>query len=138
VELGEKLPEPGGLSHAVSDSAVLRLGTGPGDHMLALGRPGHQVAAQEDRVAGGGAPSVRTPCPVGVNVDDKLGEGGPVKEVVVDRAPEVAEEALESSGVRLSGIMHVKTDLLNGVGDVRPGEGEVLKGTSKTPVSSGI
>jgi hypothetical protein len=28
VELGEKLPEPGGLSHAVSDSAVLRLGTG--------------------------------------------------------------------------------------------------------------
>jgi hypothetical protein len=75
VELGEKLPEPGGLSHAVSDSAVLRLGTGAGDHRLPLRRPGHQVAAQEDSVAGGGAPSVRTPDPVGVSVDDKLGGG---------------------------------------------------------------
>jgi hypothetical protein len=80
VELDKKLPEPGGLSHAVSDSAVLRLGTGPGDHRLALRRPGHQVATQEDSVAGGGAPSVRTPGLVGVSVDDKLGEGGPVKE----------------------------------------------------------
>jgi hypothetical protein len=138
VELGEKLPEPGGLSHAISDSAVLRLGTGAGDHWLALGRPGHQVAAQEDSVAGGGSPSVWTPGPVGVSVDDKLGRG-PVKEqAVVDRAAEVAEEALESSEVRLSGIMHAKTDLLNCIGDVRPGEGEVLKGTSKTSIGSGI
>jgi hypothetical protein len=139
VELGEELPEPGGLSHAVSNSAVLRLSTGPGDHRLALRRPGHQVAAQENRIAGGGAPGVRTPCPVGVSVDDELGRGGPVKEeAVVDRAAEVAEEALESSEVRLPGIMHVKTDLLNCIGDVRPGEGEVLKGTSKTPVCSRI
>jgi hypothetical protein len=36
VELGEELPEPGGLSHAVSNSAVLRLSTGPGGHRLAL------------------------------------------------------------------------------------------------------
>jgi hypothetical protein len=57
---------------------------------------------------------------------------------VVDRAAEVAEESLESSEVRLAGIMHVKTDLLNDISDVRPGEGEVLKGTSKTPISSGI
>jgi hypothetical protein len=60
------------------------------------------------------------------------------EEAVVDRALEVAEEALESSEVRLPGIMHVKTDLLNCIGDVRPGEGEVLKGTSKTSVCSGI
>jgi hypothetical protein len=37
VELGEKLPELGGLNHAVSDSAILRLSTGAGDHWLALG-----------------------------------------------------------------------------------------------------
>jgi hypothetical protein len=37
VELGVKLPEPGGLSHAVSDSAVLRLSTRAGDHQLSLG-----------------------------------------------------------------------------------------------------
>ena len=45
VKLGEELPEPGSLSHAVSDSAVLRLGTGAGDDRLALGQLGHQVAA---------------------------------------------------------------------------------------------
>jgi len=45
MELGEKLPELGSLSHAGSNSAVLRLGTGAGDDWLALGRPGHQVAA---------------------------------------------------------------------------------------------
>ena len=80
VELGKELSEPGGLSHAVSDSSVLRLGTGSGDHRLALGRPGHQVAAQKDSVAGGRAPSVRTPGLVGVSVDDELGGGRPLKE----------------------------------------------------------
>jgi hypothetical protein len=60
------------------------------------------------------------------------------EEAVVDRAPEVAEEALESSEVRLPGIMHVKADLLNYIYDVRPDECEVLEGTSKTPVCSGI
>ena len=37
TELGEKLPEPESLSHAVSNSAVLRFGTGAGDNQLALG-----------------------------------------------------------------------------------------------------
>jgi hypothetical protein len=60
------------------------------------------------------------------------------EKAVVKRAPEVPEEALESREVRLSGIMHVKADLLNCIGDVRPGEGEVLKGPGKTPVSSGV
>jgi hypothetical protein len=39
-------------------------------------------------------------------------------------------EALESREVGLPGVVHMETDLLHGVGDVRPGEGEVLKGTS--------
>lgn len=92
VELDKELPKPGCLSHAVSDSAVLRLGTGAGDHRLTLGRPGHQVAAQKDGVAGGRAPSVRTPGPVSVGVDNKLSGGRPVKkEAVVHSAPEVTE-----------------------------------------------
>ena len=45
MEFDEELPEPASLSHAVGDSAVLRLGTRVGDDRLALGRPGHQVAA---------------------------------------------------------------------------------------------
>nr|TKV94506.1 hypothetical protein SEVIR_9G299800v2 [Setaria viridis] len=37
VELGKELPKPRCLCHAVSDNAVLRLGTGAGDHRLTLG-----------------------------------------------------------------------------------------------------
>ena len=54
VELRQELSKPGRLCHAVSDSTVLRLGTGAGDNRLPLGRPGDQVAAQEDGVAGSG------------------------------------------------------------------------------------
>ena len=60
------------------------------------------------------------------------------KQPIVDGAAEVAEEALESSQVGLLRIMHVETDLLHGICDVRPDESEVLKCTSKTPVRSGV
>jgi len=46
-------------------------------------------------------------------------------------ATDVAEETLQCSKVRLPGIMHVKTDLLNGIGEIRPGEGQVLQGTGR-------
>ena len=106
----KELPKSGGLSHAVGDSAVLRLGTGAGGHLLALGRPGHQVAAQEDGVAGGGASNVWTTSPVGVSVDNHLGGGKPLKEqAVVDSAAEVAEETLGSSEVGFPRIMHMET-----------------------------
>jgi hypothetical protein len=60
------------------------------------------------------------------------------EKAVVERALEVAEEALESREVRLPEIMHMKTDLLNCIGDVWPGEGELLKGPSETPVCNGV
>ena len=53
-------------------------------------------------------------------------------------ATDVAEETLQCSKVRLPGIMHVKTDLLNGIGEIRPGEGQVLQGTGEAPVGSRI
>jgi hypothetical protein len=37
MELCKELPDLGGLSHAVGDSAVPHLGTGAGGHWLALG-----------------------------------------------------------------------------------------------------
>jgi len=55
-----------------------------------------------------------------------------------NKATDVAEETLQCSKVRLPGIMHVKTDLLNGIGEIRPGEGEVLQGTGEAPVASRI
>jgi hypothetical protein len=60
------------------------------------------------------------------------------KKPVVDGSPEVAEEALESREVGLPGVVHMETDLLHVVGDVRPGESEVLKGAGKTPVAGGV
>ena len=53
-------------------------------------------------------------------------------------ATDIPEETLQRSKVRLPGIMHVKTDLLNGIGEIRPGEGQVLQGTGETPVGSRI
>jgi hypothetical protein len=54
------------------------------------------------------------------------------------QATKVAEETLESCEVGLPRIMHMKAQLLNCIGDVRPGEGEVLKSTSKTSICGGI
>ena len=72
MELRQELSKPGRLRHAISDSTVLRLGTGAGDHRLPLGRPGDKVAAQKDGIAGSGAASVRTASPVSVGVDNQL------------------------------------------------------------------
>ena len=58
------------------------------------------------------------------------------EQTVVNCATEVAEEPLQSSEVWLPGIMHMETDLLNSVGEVRPGEGEVLQSAGQTPVGS--
>jgi hypothetical protein len=60
------------------------------------------------------------------------------KQAVVDGAPKIAEGALQSREVGLPGIVHMETDLLHGVGDVWPGEGEALKGTDKTPIAGGV
>jgi len=45
MELHQELSKLGRFRHAVSDSTVLRLGTGAGDNRLPLGRPGDKVAA---------------------------------------------------------------------------------------------
>jgi hypothetical protein len=50
VKLSQELSEPGRLSHAVSNSPVLRISTRARDHRLSLGRPGDQVAAEEDGI----------------------------------------------------------------------------------------
>jgi len=135
VKLSRELSKPGGLRHTVGDGPVLHLGTGAGDHRLPLGRPRDEVAAQEDGVARRGPASVRAATPVGVGVDDEVSGGRSVEEqTIVNRATEVAEEPLQSSEEWLPGIMHVETDLLNGIGDVWPGEGKVLQGISQTPV----
>ena len=49
---------------------------------------------------------------------------------VVQGTLDVAENTLDQGQVLVTGIMHVKTNLLDGVGDVRTCERQVLKSTS--------
>ena len=66
------------------------------ENRLPLGRPGDQVAAQEDGVAGSGATSVRAVSPVSVGVDHQLRGGRAVKnQAEVNGATDVAEETLQ-------------------------------------------
>jgi hypothetical protein len=60
------------------------------------------------------------------------------EEAEVNGAAEVVKDPLESSEVWLSGIMHMEIYLLNCIGDVWAGGGEVLQCTGKTPICSGI
>jgi hypothetical protein len=53
-------------------------------------------------------------------------------------ALKVAKNPLGSSKVNFPRIMHVKADLLHGVGDVRPCESQVLEGAHKAAVGCGI
>jgi hypothetical protein len=50
VKLSQELSEPGRLSHAVSNSPVLRLITRARDNRLSLGRPGDHDAVEEDDI----------------------------------------------------------------------------------------
>jgi hypothetical protein len=53
---------------------------------------------------------------------------------VVEGALEVVEDVLRSSEIGLMRVVHVKAHLLDRVGDVRPGEGEVPESPSQTTV----
>jgi hypothetical protein len=70
VELTQMLLKPSRLCHTVSNSLVLRLGTGARDNRLPLGRPRDKVAAQEHSIVRGGAASVRAASPVSIGVDN--------------------------------------------------------------------
>ena len=56
----------------------------------------------------------------------------------VQGALKVPENALESAQMGLPGVMHIQANLLNCIGNIWPGEGEILKSPSKTAVLTGI
>jgi len=106
---------------------------------LPFGRPGDEAATEEDSVTRGGAASVRAAGPVSISVDDKLSWSRPGDDqAIADGALKVAKDPLGSSQVSLARIMHVKADLLDGICNVRASERQVLEGTCKTAVGSGI
>jgi hypothetical protein len=59
-------------------------------------------------------------------------------EAKVQGASQIAQDALHRGEVKLPGIMHMKTNLLDGVGDVGAGERQVLEGHGEAPELSRI
>ena len=135
VKLVKKLTEPGSLSNTIGHGAILSFSTGTGDGVLTLGRPRDQVITKEHSIARGGLASIRTTSPVSIRVDHQIIQGRrPKVKTQVQGTPNVPKNALESSKVRLSRIMHVETDLLHGIGNVRSREGQILQSACKTAV----
>jgi hypothetical protein len=78
-------------------------------------------------------------CPVSVSVDDELRRRGTTtEEAVVEGALDVVEGALHNTKMRLTGVVHVKAHLLDHVGNVKSGEGEVLESPDQVAVSSRV
>jgi hypothetical protein len=125
-----------GLCHAIGHNAVHGLCAGARDNELPLGGPGDEVGAQEHGIAGSGPSRVGTAGPVNVSVVDHelRRQGWSEQEAVVEGAAEVAQDPLESGEVGLPRGVHVQAHLLDGVGDVGPGEGEILERASQTPI----
>jgi hypothetical protein len=83
--------------------------------------------------------SVRITDPVSISVDDEVHHRGVVKkQAVVEGALEVPKDALRGHEMGLTGVMHVEAHLLDRVGNVGPGEGEVLESPSQATVGSRV
>jgi hypothetical protein len=78
--------------------------------------------------------------PVRIHVDRQLGGGGRASQVEaeVQGASHIAQDVLHRSEMRLSGIMHMKANLVDDVGDVRAGERQVLEALNEAPKLSWI
>ena len=59
-------------------------------------------------------------------------------QTMAEGALKVAKDPLGSDKVSFSQIMHMETYLLDDISNVRPSEGEVMEGTHKAVISSGI
>jgi hypothetical protein len=57
---------------------------------------------------------------------------------MVERALEVPKDALHGSEMRLTRVVHVEAHLLDRIGNVGPGEGEVLESPSQAAVGSRV
>jgi hypothetical protein len=139
VQLHKQLTKPACLCHAVGHGAVLRLSARAGDDVLTLWEPGDEVVAQEHRVARSGPVSVGTTGPVSISVDDEVRRRGTTKkQTMVEGALEVPKDALRGREMGLTGVVHVEAHLLDRVGNVGPGEGEVLESPSQVAVGSRV
>jgi hypothetical protein len=130
MELLEELPEPTSFSHAAGHGVILSLGAQSGNDVPALGGPEDEVVAEEHSIARGAPTCIRTTHPVRIHVDRQFGGGCRVSQVEaeVQGASLITQDTLHCGEVKLQVIMYMKENLLDGVGDVRAGECQVLEG----------
>jgi hypothetical protein len=133
MELMKELVQPTRLRNSIGDNAILGLSTRSRDSMLTLRRPGDQIVTQEHAVARRRATSVGTTSPISIRVDCQVIRRGPVEMKTQVQGPlYIAQDALHGSEMWFLWIMHMKTYLLDGIGNVRTSEGEILKSTNYT------
>jgi hypothetical protein len=91
-------------------NTVLHLGTGAGRRGLALGGPGHQVVAEDDAEAEGGAACVGAARPVSVRVGGELADGSSAQlKTGGEGALDVPENALDQREVMRGSCMNKHT-----------------------------
>jgi hypothetical protein len=135
VELVKKLTHPGGLGQAVGHNTVLGLcAGGSGRRRTAAWWPmrrGWCPGTLYNRKLTG---ACRDNQPSRRRRRSRAPTSGWSEEVVVEGAVEVAQDPLEISEIGLPRGVHMQAHLLDGVGDVGPGEGVVLERTGQAPV----
>lgn len=94
---------------------------------MPLRGPGDKTVAKEQGESGGGPTYVRTTGPIDICVDNKVGDRRSSKEVEVGSSPDVPQDQLHSGEMWLPRGVHMEAHLLDGVGDVGPGEDKVLQ-----------
>jgi hypothetical protein len=81
---------------------------------MALGGPRNEIVAKKHSIARGGLAGVRTTSPISISVDNKTSRSRrSQKETKVESASNIAHNPLESHEVRLTGVVHMKADLLH-------------------------
>jgi hypothetical protein len=129
-----ELTQLGGLSHTIGHSAVLGLRARAGDDGLPLGGPGGQVVPKEHGIARCRMPSVRVAIPVSVGVGDQVRPRRAAQHQAQVWCPvKIAQDALHGRQVWLPRVVHVQTNLLHVVVDVRPCERQVLESFCNAP-----
>lgn len=107
--------------------------------MLLLGRPGNKVIDEEKAIAGGGFLHVQAADSISVEVSDKIVRIRTRQlQTGAQGAFNVLQNMLGKLEMQLAWIMHMQTNLLHNIGDIRASRGEVVKGTSEATVEGQI
>jgi hypothetical protein len=119
MKLMEKLTEPTTLTHSMSYNTILSLSTRARDHGLTLRRPRYQVITEINTISRSRASSVRTACPVSVRICcERQTRRSMELKTKIQRALDIAENALDKVKMWFPRSMHIQTGLLNSMSNI--------------------